>query len=185
MAAPVRPQKAPAQKQAAPQKEAAPPPPPPEKDAKKRGPLVPAIIVAVALLGAAFMLKGGGGGGTPAATTAAPSATTAEGAPAEGGAHGDPSHVVSLDSITLNLADGRFLKLGLALQLDEGVEVEDIGGFGARALDTTIDLMGHYTYAELSKEGARTEAKEKLSEAVAKAYEGAVITVYFTEFVMQ
>lgn len=178
MAAPVRPQKAAAAKQAAP-KEAAPPTPPPSEPKAKRGAMLPAIVIAVALLIAAFMLKGGGGGSTP--PTPATSETTVA-----TDAHGDPAHVVALDAITLNLSDGRFLKLGLALQLDEGVEIEgEPANFGARALDETIDLMGSYSFEELSAPGAREKAKDKLSEAVSEAYDGAVLAVYFTEFVMQ
>lgn len=176
MAAPVRPQKAAAAKQAAP-KEAAPPAPPSEPKAK-RGSLLPAIVIAVALLLAAFMLKGGGGGGD---TPAAPSTETTLAADV----HGDPAHVVALDAITLNLSDGRFLKLGLALQLAEGVEVSDGANFGARALDEAIDHMSTYSFKELSTPGARAEAKEALSTAVSEAYDGAVLSVYFTEFVMQ
>ena len=180
MAAPVRPQKAAAAKQAAP-KEAAPAPEAPKEAKSKRGPMLPAIVIAVALLLAAFMLKGGGGGGS---APAAPSTSETTVAAAEG--HGDPAHVVALDAITLNLADGRFLKLGLALQLAEGVEIEgEPAHFGARALDETIDLMGSYTFKELSAPGAREKAKEKLSEAVSEAYDGSVLAVYFTEFVMQ
>src|SRR3954470_23797818 len=176
MAAPVRPQKAAAAKQA-PAKEAAPPAAPPKEPKAKRGPMVPAIVIAVALLLAAFMLKGGGGGGS---TPPASSQTTVA---AE--EHADPANVVALDPITLNLADGRFLKLGLALQLADGTQVSEAANFGARALDETIDLMGAYTFKELSAPGARVKAKDKLSEAVNKAYDGAVISVYFTEFVMQ
>ena len=179
MAAPVRPQKAAAAKQAAP-KEAAAPPAPPKEPKAKRGPMLPAIVIAVALLLAAFMLKGGGGGSTP------PAAATSETTVAAEEGNGDPAHVVALDAITLNLADGRFLKLGLALQLSEETEIEgEPANFGARALDETIDLMGGYTFKELSAPGAREKAKDKLSEAVAKAYDDAVLAVYFTEFVMQ
>jgi flagellar FliL protein len=188
MAAPTRPsppapQKAPAAKQAA-------PPAAPEGEApaaptaSRRGALLPAIVIAVALLIAAFMLKGGGGGGsdTPAAANPATSATAA----ADGASDaGDPAEVVALDAITLNLADGRFLKLGLALQLAPGTEVSDADSFGARALDQTIDLLGTYTYKDLSVKGARAKAKEKLSKAVSEAYDGKVLSVYFTEFVMQ
>ena len=179
MAAPVRPQqKAPAAKQAAPAKDAAPPAPPSEPKSK-RGALLPAIVIAVALLLAAFMLKGGGGGGNPPTPATSETTVAAEG-------HGDPAHVVALEPITLNLADGRFLKLGLALQLADGIEIEgEAANFGARALDETIDLMGTYTFKELSAPGAREKAKDKLSNAVAEAYEDSVLAVYFTEFVMQ
>jgi flagellar FliL protein len=141
--------------------------------------LVPAVVVAVALLGAAFLMKGGGGGGGDAGST---TETTAVDAAVEAG---DPSEVVALDAVTLNLADGRFLKLGIALQLAPEAEVADPASFGARALDVAIELMGTYTYDELSERGALTKAKEKVSEAVSEAYEGEVLRVYFTEFVMQ
>jgi len=177
MAAPVRPQKAAAAKQAAP-KDAAPKDAPPKEPKPKRGPMLPAIVIAVALLLAAFMLKGGGGGGSD--SPPASSETTV--ASAE---HGDPANVVALDAITLNLADGRFLKLGVALQLADGTEVGEAANFGARALDETINLMGEYTFKQLSAPGARVKAKDKLSEAVREAYDGAVTSVYFTEFVMQ
>jgi flagellar FliL protein len=180
MAAPVRPQKA-AAKQAAP-KEQAPAPAPPDEGKGKRGVLLPAIVVGVALLGAAFLLRPSGGGDTPPAT-AAPTETTVAGEAAA--VHGDPHAVVALDPITLNLSDGRFLKLGVALQLAEEAEVADPVAYGARALDATIALMGQYTYRELSAPGARDEAKDELSKAVAEAYEGEVLGVYFTEFVMQ
>jgi flagellar FliL protein len=180
MAAPVRPQKAVAKQ--APPKEPAPAPTPPKEDKGRRGVLLPAIVVGVALLGAAFLLRPSGGGGeTPAATAE----TTI---PAKGGAAvilGDPAHVVPLDAVTLNLSDGRFLKLGLALQLDEGVEVADPKAYGSRALDIALDTMGEYSYRELTAPGAREDAKDELSVLVSEAYEGEVLGVYFTEFVMQ
>ena len=191
MAAPTRPTPPP-QKAAAAKQAAAPaaPPTPPEEPAKESrlrgrgGMLLPAIVVAVALLAAAFLLKGGdSGGSTP--STSAPAAEQQTEDAAAGSDAGDPAEVVALDAITLNLADGRFLKLGLALQLAPKTEVKDAASFGARALDQTIDLLGAYTYKDLSAPGARAKAKEKLSKAVAGVYDGAVLGVYFTEFVMQ
>lgn len=185
MAAPVRPQKAVAKQ--APPKEPAPAPAPPKEDRGRRGVLVPAIVVGVALLGAAFLMRPSGGGSSdtppPAQTTETSVVTRSEtGAPV---VHGDPDHVVPLDPITLNLADGRFLKVGVALQLADEVEVADPVAYGSRALDTTIRLMSEYTYRELSAPGARNDAQDALSLAVSEAYEGAVLAVYFTEFVMQ
>ena len=81
---------------------------------KKKGKsnLLPAIVVAAGLLGGGYFMSGGGGAkAAKAAAEGATTTTTAE-------KHGE---VVKLDSITLNLADGRFVKLGLALELKEGL----------------------------------------------------------------
>lgn len=96
--------------------------------------------------------------------------------------------VVVLNPITLNLADGRFLKVGLALQLTEGIEVPvdtEIGGYSAPALDEAISVLGGRTYAELVTPGGRDTAKAELSTRIAARYEGDVMNVYFTELVMQ
>jgi flagellar FliL protein len=90
--------------------------------------------------------------------------------------------------VTLNLADGRFLKVGLALQLVEGAEpVEEahVAGFAAPALDDAISVLAARTYAELVAPGGRDAVKHELLERVAHRYEGEVMDLYFTEFVMQ
>lgn len=146
---------------------------------KSRSNLVPALVVAAGLLGGGFLM-GGRGSGTAAAT-----ATTVpphEEAPALG-------PVIRLDPITLNLADGRLLKVAIALQLPadakEVPEEEGGGGFAAKALDETIAVLGEQTYATLAAPGGRHAAKQALSAAIAKRYHGEVVGVYFTEFVMQ
>ena len=101
-----------------------------------------------------------------------------------------PEHgeVVALDPITMNLADGRLLKVGLALQLP--LEPPAGGGghgefSGSVALDETIAFLGEHTYAQLAAPAARQEAKKELSHRVAERYHHGVLEVYFTEFVMQ
>jgi flagellar basal body-associated protein FliL len=118
-------------------------------------------------------------------TTAAPGQTTATTAVAC--TPPVPSGVVKLDPITLNLADGRYLKLGLGLQLDS---TEDVTKFpdtdgGSEALDQAISILGAKSYVDLSTPEARAAVKDDLSLAVSKAYDGHVIQVFFTEFVMQ
>lgn len=90
--------------------------------------------------------------------------------------------VVELNPITINLADGHFLKLGIALQADvkAGEEVT-----GAKALDLAIAQLSGKTVTELSTKDGREKAKEHLVEAVTEAYEKEVYDVYFTEFVYQ
>lgn len=107
-----------------------------------------------------------------------------------------PGVVVNLDPITLNLADGRFLKVGLALQLSKKatpkgagpgqVNAADLPDFdGAKALDAAIAILGNDRYGQLLAPGGRATAQKALSTEVSHRYEGEVLTVYFTQFVMQ
>ena len=90
--------------------------------------------------------------------------------------------VVKLDPITVNLAGGHFLKLGLSLQAtaDAGEDVP-----GAKALDAAIDLFSNKTVKELATRDGRDGAKTVLVKKVSDLYEGKVYDIYFTDFVMQ
>lgn len=103
--------------------------------------------------------------------------------------------VITLEPMTLNLADGRYLKLTLALQLSEAASpppgsVDEAAGAvpeldGAKALDASISVLGKRTYHELLAPGGRASAQKTLSARVNKLYHGEVLEVYFTEFLMQ
>ena len=90
--------------------------------------------------------------------------------------------VVPLDAITMNLAEGHFLKLKISLQATADAKAEPDG---SKALDIAIDQLSNRTVAELSSNAARDQAKAELRKKVSEAYEGEVMDVYFTEFVMQ
>lgn len=105
-----------------------------------------------------------------------------------------PGPVVKLDSMTISLADGSYLKVGLALQLPEG------GGEpkawaetnrGLRAQNVAVRVLGARTSAQLAPGKPRTEAQTELAKQVAVAFASEdgtkteVIDVLFTEFVMQ
>lgn len=156
-----------------------------------RSQLVPAVVLAVGLLGGGFLMRGGGAP-SPVAATAAPVEPVPVAA-AEAGALGP---VVPIEPLTLSLADGGYLKVGLALQLaapdpaaaeaeGHGAGEEMTAGETAQALDIAVSLLGRHTKAELGDATAREIVKEQLSEQVAEAYHGKVVSVYFTEFVMQ
>ncbi|MEP6854064.1 MAG: flagellar basal body-associated FliL family protein, partial [Pedococcus sp.] len=89
--------------------------------------------------------------------------------------------------LTLNLADGRFLKVGLSLQ----TSAESAGGHGgeplngAKARDAAIGIFGQRTYAQLLAPKGREAARKALDTEVKHRYEGEVLKVYLTEFVMQ
>jgi flagellar FliL protein len=123
----------------------------------------------VALAAAWFLLLGPGAGAEAEEEHAEP----------------QPGPVLTLDPITMNLADGRLLKVGLALQLP--IEEGEHGGefSGAVALDEAIAFLGEHTYDQLAAPEGRAQVKVELAERVAERYHGGVLDVYFTQFVMQ
>jgi len=91
-----------------------------------------------------------------------------------------------LDAITINLADGHYLKLKLTLQATADVaEAPD----GSKALDAAISLYSNRPMAELLTNEARDKSKAELKAAIIKAYTvdkvEEIMDVYFTTFVIQ
>lgn len=101
--------------------------------------------------------------------------------------HAEPvaGEVLPLEPITMNLADGRLLKVGLALQLKEGAGGGHGPVNGSVALDEAITFLGEHTYEQLAAPAGRAKAKAELSARVSERYHSDVLEVYFTEFVMQ
>ena len=89
--------------------------------------------------------------------------------------------VVALDPIQVNLADGHYLSLGIALQLVEGTKEAD----GSKALDAAIEMFSGREMAELSKGETRVKLKRELAHELEESYEKEVMGVYFTQFVTQ
>lgn len=93
-----------------------------------------------------------------------------------------PGAVVAMDPITINLTGGHFLKLGLAIQATAATkEAPD----GSHALDLAIAALSNRSVAELSTNKAREVVKVELRKKVIEAYDGTVMDIFFTEFVMQ
>ncbi len=90
--------------------------------------------------------------------------------------------VVKLEPITINLAAGHFLKLGLSLQAsaDAGEDVS-----GAKALDAAIDFFSGRTVESLARRDGREKAKAALLKEISERYENKIYDIYFTDFVMQ
>ncbi|MFL6145739.1 MAG: flagellar basal body-associated protein FliL [Labedaea sp.] len=130
----------------------------PEKRSKKKK-----LILIVA---AALMLVGGAGAYLMLGKT--------ESAP-------KPGKVITLEPITMNLTDGHYLKLHLALQATADAKEVD----GSKALDLAVSEFSNRPIAELSGSPARESSKNTLRAKVSEAYSGEVMDVYFTEFVTQ
>jgi flagellar protein FliL len=80
----------------------------------------------------------------------------------------EPTHgaVVQLDPITINLAGGHYLKLGMALQPTATAHEVD----GAKALDLAIGEFSQKTIDELSSAEGRNKAKEELVARIKLSY---------------
>ncbi|MBC2932337.1 flagellar basal body-associated protein FliL [Nocardioides sp. zg-1228] len=93
----------------------------------------------------------------------------------------EPGEVMTMEPIQINLADGHYLRIGVALQLSADAHAAD----GSKALDATIDLFSGVDEAQLAKAGERQKLKDRLEERLHEDYHGDVLEVYFTEFVTQ
>jgi flagellar FliL protein len=146
-----------------------------EKDAaeapKKSKKMLMIIVIALVVLG-------GGGGGAYFMLAGGEKKVEA---PVKG-------EVVALENpLTVNLADGHYLKVGFALQMTEeaaGAEIDP-----SEAIDLAIDQYTGVEIAELQTEKGRTKAKDELLERIEKAYnvddKHIVMGIYFTQFVTQ
>ena len=92
-----------------------------------------------------------------------------------------PGEVVTVEAIQINLAEGHYLRLGLALQMTSDAEEAD----GSKALDAAIELFSGLPVGEVNRAESREKLKHKLTETIAERYEGTVMEVFFTEFVTQ
>jgi flagellar FliL protein len=92
--------------------------------------------------------------------------------------------VVAMDATTLNLADGHYLKIAVAIQLVKGKGTATEFR-SSEAAELTIDEFSNRTVASLSSNGARKKLTEELLAKVQKAYPGEVYDVFLTQFVMQ
>jgi flagellar FliL protein len=142
-------------------------PEPPAKKGKKKLVLIGGVVALLAVAAAAWFLF-------------------LKPAPAEA-AEPEPEpvvlgEVVPVDSVSLNLANGRYLRLGFALQLSADVK-EEVNT--ARAVDQAIALFSGRDIAEVSDPAVRDQLVTELTHELSETYEGEVLDVYLTEYVTQ
>ena len=91
------------------------------------------------------------------------------------------------NDLTINLADGHYLKLGFALQETEDAGTEAVDT--SEAINLAIDQYTGKSVAELSTEKGREAAKGELLEKIKKAYveedKKMIMDIYYTAFVTQ
>ncbi len=98
--------------------------------------------------------------------------------------------VVALEPVTVNLAGGGYLKIGISLQTTEDAAGggHGAGGVdGSKALDILISTYSQAQPADVT--GAREALKESLEHQIVEAYTEhevpMVMGIYFTEYVTQ
>ncbi|MEX5721434.1 flagellar basal body-associated FliL family protein [Geodermatophilus maliterrae] len=98
--------------------------------------------------------------------------------------------VVPLEPVTVNLAGGGYLKIGISLQTTEDAAAggHGAGGVdGSKALDIVIATYSQAQPADVT--GAREALKESLEQQIVEAYTDhdvkMVMGIYFTEYVTQ
>lgn len=89
--------------------------------------------------------------------------------------------VLPMDEMTLNLADGHYLRMKIALQTAKGTSEEFDTSEAAQAL---IDTYSNQTVAGLTGDAARNKAKQQFLDKLSKLYPKKFLDAYYTEFVM-
>ena len=97
--------------------------------------------------------------------------------------------IFPMEEIVVNLADtdeNRYLRVGIALVLEEGVAVEAMEPEAPIAIDAAIDYLSAQTFEDLKVPGSKTTVREELSALIRTAFEEEkVVRVLLTTFVMQ
>ncbi|MDM7830555.1 flagellar basal body-associated FliL family protein [Cellulomonas edaphi] len=94
----------------------------------------------------------------------------------------EPGEVLAVDPVSLNLAGGHYLRLGIALQLTtEVTEAPDT----SRAIDHAISVFSGRTVEDVSNPKTREKLRDQLAKELATVYEGEVMGVYLTNYVTQ
>ena len=146
----------------------------PKGGKKKKLIMIGAAVGVVVLVAAYWFLAGPGKAAAtaidPALATASPQPTYELGA------------VLAIDSISINLQGGHYLRLGLGLQLIKSVKTPPEK---AEALDAAIALFSGHTTEELADPTVRGDLKKQLEVTLMDLYGGDVVAVYYTDFVTQ
>lgn len=153
--------------------------------------LLPAAALCIVLLGGGYFvgtMTAGGSSGAPVAE--ATDGPTDEAAEAEHEEKAELGHLEALDAVNVNLQDGHFLRVAVTLELGEydagGGHGKDAAEFPtAPAADLVLTTFSGRTMAELGTAEGRELARTQLLDAVVAKYGDKVVSLYFTEFVMQ
>lgn len=163
--------------------------PTPETNGGGKGRLIITAVLCLGLAGAGFVLGGRLSAGADAEAAAVDSVPEEDLEPTVAG-------IVELEPVNVNLADGHYLRIAIAIGLsEEAVHVDGGGGHGggseeipfekAPASDLVLGTFSGREMAELATNEGRESARHDLLEGLENFYGEDIVTVYLTEFVMQ
>jgi flagellar FliL protein len=90
--------------------------------------------------------------------------------------------VMVLEPVHVNLADGRYLKMTMALQM---TATADKKVDGSQALDVAVANLSLRRVIDMSTPAQRAAIKAELKRAIAEKYDKQVMDLYITEFITQ
>jgi flagellar FliL protein len=139
------------------------------KKSKKKLLLILGVVVVLAAAAAYYFLVMAKG--SAAAEPAAP----------------EPGAVHKVEAMSINLADGRYLRIavGLQLTLDGGTDGHGGEFDDSKARNAIIDLFSGRPVAEVAPGEAREALRQELATTLEESYHGGVMDVYLIDFVTQ
>jgi flagellar FliL protein len=154
------------------------------------GKMMPAAMISLALVAAGYFVGGRGGGAAPAAEATVITVIAPE---------PEVETIIDLEPININLADGHYLRIAISIGMAAPHEASGEAGAGhgaateetatseptAPAADLVLSTFAGKTMEELSTLEGRVAARDHLQEGLKEFYGEEVLTVFFTEFVMQ
>ncbi len=154
-----------------------------------KGRLIITVVLCLGLAAAGFVLGGKLSGGDGAAAAAADEEPVEEPEPVV-------AKIVELEPVNVNLADGHYLRIAIALGLSEHALHAEEGGGGhgggdefvfetAPASDLVLGTFSGRLMADLESHEGREAARHDLFEGLENFYGEDIVTVFLTEFVMQ
>lgn len=153
---------------ASPAKEEPAPEAPPKKS-KKMLLIIVALVLVIGGAAAYFLVLKPGGSAEPAAEP-----------------EPEPGEVLTVEAISLNLADGHYLRLGFALQMTADAEADGHGELDtSKAVDIAIALYSGRTVEDISSGETRSQLKDEFLTQLNEAYHDDVMEVNFTNYVTQ
>lgn len=143
-----------------------------------RSNLLPAIVLAGGIAAGGYFMGGSSEAAAPVPTTEVEVAA---------------GPLLALDPMTVNLAGGSYLRVGVSFQMTDAyegaVEVDEGHAFAgtdaSRVQDLLIARLGGRSPSELQTPEGRADVKQELLVEAAALLDGEVMDIYLTQFVIQ
>jgi flagellar FliL protein len=141
-----------------------------KKGGKKKLVIIVVVLVLAGVAAKMTVLK------KPPAETAGGTTTTLAG-----------GELVPVEAMSVNLADGHYLKVGVAIELVEGEQAKEFEKSGEtnKIRDLIISAASTRGAEELATPEGKAAFKEELDHGAAELYEESYHGIYLTDFVMQ